>query len=105
MISSNSTGMKKPSATCKKLSDEAFTLTLPGKVLNVSTLVNEDKKYRHRGNRDGALKAMHKLQDDDLGVLKEKKNKGTVKVMYRLFISYKIHSCVYNLLDLGIPQN
>ena len=61
------------------VSNEAFVLTLPGKTLDLSQLVNIKKKFRHRGGKDGALSAMKKLEDG-MGKLVVKKSKGSVKV-------------------------
>ena len=58
-------------------SNEAFVLTLPGKVIDVSILVNKRKKFRSRGGKDGALKA---LEEAGMGNLVLKKSKGSVKV-------------------------
>ena len=66
---------------------EAFVLTLPGKCLDVSTLVNIKKKFRNRGGREGALYAMRQLAKDGMGELKEKKNKGSVKVNIIIFVA------------------
>ena len=57
-----------------------FVLTLPGKSLDVSSLVNKKKKFRSRGGREGAIQAMHQLEKDDLGRLVLRKTKGSVKV-------------------------
>jgi hypothetical protein len=62
-----------------KSSNEAFVLTLPGKCLDVSTLVNKKKKFRSRGGREGAMQAMRQLEEDGLGKLVPKKTKGSVK--------------------------
>ena len=53
----------------EKLTNEAFCLTLPGKVLNVSDL-SAGKKFRSRGWKTGALEAMRNLQADGFGELK-----------------------------------
>ena len=67
-------------------SSEAFCLTLPGNLLDVPALL-KDKKFRHRGNKEGALQAMKVLTDDGLGKLEEKQTKGSVKVGdFRQFI-------------------
>lgn len=60
--------------------NEAFVLTLPGGVLDVSFLVNKKKKFRSKGGRDGAIGTMQKLEKDGLGKLVMKKSKGTIKV-------------------------
>ena len=54
-----------------KMSNAAFTLLLPGRILDLSTLLST-KKYRNRGNKDGALAAMKKLESDGLGKIKKK---------------------------------
>ena len=61
-------------------SNEAFLLTLPGKVLDISWLVNKKKKFRSRGGREAAMDAAKQLEKDGMGKLIPKKNKGTVKV-------------------------
>lgn len=53
----------------EKVTIEAFCLTLPGKVLNLSDL-SAGKKFRSRGWKAGALEAMRNLQADGLGELK-----------------------------------
>jgi hypothetical protein len=58
---------------------EAFCLTLQGQQLNLSALLKE-KKFRHRGHKEGALQAMRNLMDDDMGKLEESSAKGSVRV-------------------------
>ena len=62
------------------VSNEAYVLTLSGKYLDVSALVNKKKKFRFRGGKDGALKAMKQLEESGLGTLIINKSKGSVKV-------------------------
>ena len=50
------------------ISVEAFCLTLPGQELHLPSLLHA-KKFRNRGNKDGALTAFRKLVEDDLGSL------------------------------------
>ena len=69
-------------------STEAYILTLPGKCLDVSELVNKKKKFRNRGGREGALYAMQELAKDGMGELKEKKSKGSVKVNKCFVVRY-----------------
>ena len=59
-------------------------LTLPGKCLDVSHLVNKKKKFRSRGGREGALNAMKKLEENKLGKLAVKTGKGSIKVCFIL---------------------
>lgn len=60
--------------------NEGFCLTLPGNPLDLSILLNKEKKFRHRGGKEAALLAMKNLQKDGLGKLEEKNSKGSVKV-------------------------
>ena len=57
-----------------------LSLTLPGKVLNMSVLVHQ-KKFRNTGNKVGGLAGWKLLDADGLGVLSEEKApRGTDKV-------------------------
>lgn len=49
---------------------EAYCLLLPGKSLNLSELLHA-KKFRGRGNKDGALLAFRQLETAGLGYLEE----------------------------------
>ena len=49
-------------------SNAAYCLLLPGIRLNLSNLLAA-KKFRSRGNKDGAIAAMRKLEEDSLGKL------------------------------------
>ena len=69
----------KPQMPSGSKSNEAFCLTLPGNQLDLSALL-KDKKFRHRGNKEGALQTMKILEEDKLGKLEEKQTKGSVKV-------------------------
>jgi len=62
----------------------------------VSTLVNKEKKYRNRGGRNGAIKAMNQLEKDGLGTLKEKSSKGTVKVNAQIHSKINLFTVCYN---------
>ena len=44
----------------------AYCLTLPGKVLYLSPLLSA-KKFRNRGNKDGAVRAFLQLEEEGLG--------------------------------------
>ena len=44
----------------------AYCLLLPGKILNLSYLLRL-KKFRKRGNKDGAVSAFYQLQYAELG--------------------------------------
>ena len=59
-------------------------LTLPGKILDISTL-NNQRKFRDRGKKQGAVDAIEHLQETGLGVVhKERATWGTslVSTMY-----------------------
>lgn len=64
--------------------NEALVLCLPGEKLDVSHIVNKQKKFRDRGGRDGALAAMQQLEKDGLGELILKKSRGSVKVCFHI---------------------
>ena len=63
-----------------------LSLTLPGKVLNMSALVHQ-RKFRYTGNKTGGLQGWKRLESDGLGVVIERKAiRGTDKVS---------HGCLY----------
>ena len=62
------------------VSNAAYTLLLPGKKLSLSVL-NNQRKYRARGNLKGGLQAFHDLDAAGLGTIDVKKmHRGTAKV-------------------------
>ena len=64
------------------INNGAYTLLLPGKVLDLSTML-KNKKYQNRGQKEGAVKAMNKLEADGLGELKRKEmHRGTSAVSH-----------------------
>ena len=54
----------------------AFTLTLPGKTHYLSKLLYL-KKYRNRGNKDGAIRAFYRLEEGFGRVFEVGGSKGT----------------------------
>ena len=61
-------------------STAGFCLLLPGKTLHLSHLLSL-KKFRKRGNKDGALRAFFKLEEEGLGkVLEVAASKGSQSV-------------------------
>lgn len=69
------------------LSIEAFCLTLPGQELHLPSLLVA-KKFRNRGNKDGALTAFHQLANDGLGKLE-----GNNPVLYVYTFQSCYHKC------------
>ena len=58
----------------------ALSLTLPGQILNMSTLIYQ-KKFRYVGNKQGALRGWELLEAAELGtIIKLKASRGTDKV-------------------------
>lgn len=58
-----------------------MVLRLPGKIIDVSYIVNKKKKFRgNKGGIEGALASMKTLQEDGLGKLLVKSKKGSVEV-------------------------
>ena len=51
-------------------STAAYSLCLPGKTLFLKHLLTL-KKYRNRGNKDGAVRAFYKLEEEGLGKVLE----------------------------------
>lgn len=54
--------------TDEAFSNAAYSLLIPGKILNLSAL-NSQKKFRDRGNKQGAKKGWQLLEDSGLGKL------------------------------------
>ena len=55
----------------------AYCLLLPGKVLHISALLAA-KRFRDRGNKDGAVRAIRVLQSAGLGeIIEIKPQRGT----------------------------
>lgn len=91
LLESNVVSETTPS-TSISTSNEGFVLTLPGAILDVSTLVNKKKKFRNRGGREAALVAMRNLEEEGLGKLTVKKAKGSMKVQLHNII-YQLFAC------------
>ena len=61
-------------------STAAYCLSLPGKTLFLTHLLSL-KKFRKKGNKDGALRAFYKLEEEGLGrVLEVAGSKGSLCV-------------------------
>ena len=55
----------------------AYSLLLPGKVLHLNALLAM-KKFRDRGNKEGAVRGFYVLEEAELGrVLEKKPQRGT----------------------------
>lgn len=54
--------------------------------MDVSFLVNQKKKFRNRGGREGALQAIENLQNAGIGKLAVKKSKGSVTVCAFIYV-------------------
>jgi len=57
-----------PRQACDDESNASYVLTLPGSVMDLTALLNK-KKFRGRGNKEGAIRVFHLLQQDKLGQL------------------------------------
>ena len=74
----------------------AFTLLLPGKKLNLSALLAQ-KKYRKRGNKDGAIRCFFMLEEDGLGKVLQltgTKGAGVVRYLFVCIPKYLLY-CTY----------
>ena len=75
------------------LSTAAFTLLLPGRVLDISAL-NSQHKFRDRGKKQGAVEAIEHLEEAGLGVVqKERATRGTAMVS-TLYSDNKIYTSI-----------
>ena len=75
-----------------------FCLTLPGQTLYLTPLLAL-KKFRKRGNKDGAIRAFYRLQEEGLGkVLEIGGNKGTSSVSVCMFYPLT-HMNVHNFFE------
>ena len=62
-----------------------YCLTLAGRKLYLTPLLQK-KKFRKRGNKEGALAAFYQLEEEGLGkILELQGSKGTSIVSYTLF--------------------
>ena len=60
---------REPSTSAKTpVSIETFCLTLPGRELHLPSLLLA-KKFRNRGNKEGALTSFRKLENEGFGTL------------------------------------
>ena len=70
-----------------------LSLTLPGKIMNMSVLISQ-KKFRNTGNKQGRLDVWKLLDADGLGVLNEQKaGRGTDKVVGAIIL--QLVMCTY----------
>lgn len=60
---------------------EGYMLLIPGKRLYITAL-NERKKFRDMGNKQGAVDAINALERDGLGIVITNKAQGTSKVCH-----------------------
>ena len=82
----------------------ALSLTLPGKVLNMSALVYQ-KKFRYAGNKSGGLRGWEMLQSAGLGEIHEEKAaRGTDKVFrpgLQLWLTFEHGHHSYNNITIN----
>lgn len=78
--------MQKNDAITEDKKVASFCLTIPGKVLHISTLLAK-KFFRNKGNKDGAVKAIKMLEKAGLGtVCEDKPLSGTTLVSTTIII-------------------
>ena len=69
-----------PAAASQEDETAGFCLTLPGRILYLTPLLAL-KKFRKKGNKDGAVRAFYRLQEEGLGNVQEVMGtKGTSSV-------------------------
>lgn len=59
-----------------------YMLLIPGKRLHITAL-NERKKFRDMGNKQGAVETITALEKDGLGLVLSNRTQGTAKVCDR----------------------
>lgn len=76
------TAQKRGDSSREQVSSNAgFTLCIDGKVLDITSL-NNNHKWRGRGNKEGAVAAIKELEKAGLGVvIEEKCSRGATKVL------------------------
>ena len=85
--------MVKSSSASVEDSNAGFCITLPGKTLFLAPLLAM-KKFRKRGNKDGAIAAFYKLEEEGLGKVIEltgSKGASTVSTIHTLLHWLYIH--------------
>ena len=64
---------------CDDESNASYVLTLPGSVMDLTSPLN-NKKFRGRGNKEGAIRVFQLLHNDDLGDLETRHGRSHSKV-------------------------
>ena len=73
-------------------SNASYSLLLPGKILYLNALL-EQRKFRDRGNKDGAVKGFKLLQEAGLGkVIEIKPHRGTNLVIDEKLCLFTMHA-------------
>lgn len=85
--------LKAPPQKNQAHSNATYSLLLPGKVLNLSTL-NTQRKFRDRGNKAGAIEAWKLLQQSGLGkMIETKARRGTDMVCSQCNLHSLVEAC------------
>ena len=84
----------------------SFCLTIPGKVLHISTLLAK-KFFRNRGNKDGAVRAIKILEKGGLGtVYEDKPVSGTtvvnIKCMDQMHAVQMLYGTIIKVISQGV---
>ena len=90
--------MPVPPDTLDETNTAAYCLLLPGKKLFLKALLDM-KKFRKRGNKEGAVTAFYHLEEDGLGKVYEVSNsKGTAVVSINEFMITAIMFYAHKIL-------
>lgn len=89
-----------------------YCLTLPGKILYLTPLLTA-KKFRSRGNKEGALRAFYKIEEEGLGTVsigefKGKPGKNFIIVKTWTFFGFSnmnSKSVTFLLIRMNWPKN
>ena len=88
-------------------SNEAFVLTLLGKHLDISWLVNKKKKFRRRCGQEAAMEAMKQLEKDGMELVPKTKAKEQSRFVNLLNQKHllSLHLRLFPTLDLGVSED
>ena len=78
------------------LNPGGYMLLIPGKRLHITAL-NERKKFRDMGNKQGAVETINALEKDGLGLVFSNRTQGTAKVCY-----HPLYCCTFSLSLLNL---
>ena len=89
------------SCSSSNRSNAAYTLSQPGSTLSLSALLVA-KKYRDRGGKEAAIKAMRELERNGLGKLIEKPARHGTSAVRNLTNIYCMYIRMYTYININL---